>query len=103
MSTPSPWLTNSKRRHEKRTYTPLILKDPPESTNTDAVGLSTVVRSLMLTPNEQVQLREGLADAGPRAALDAIGKLSEAVSAYSVLAAASDLTKVSRDDVKAVT
>jgi hypothetical protein len=103
MSTPSAWLTNSKRRHEKRTYTPLILKDPPASTNADAVGLSTVVRSLMLTSNEQAQLREGLADSGPKAALDAIGKLSEAVSAYSVLSAASDLTKVSRNDVKAVT
>jgi hypothetical protein len=103
MSTPSAWLTNSKRRHEKRTYTPLLLKDPPASANGDAVGLSTVVRSLMLTRDEYGQLSEILAGSGPRAALEAIGKLSDAVSAYSVLSAASDLTKVSREDVRAVT
>jgi hypothetical protein len=102
MNTPT-WLANSKRRHEKRTYTPLILKDPGAGNNSDAVGLTSVVRSLMLTADEQAQLRQRMPGSGPLAALDAIGKLSNATSAFSVLSAASDLTKVSSKDVQSVT
>jgi hypothetical protein len=96
------WLTNSKRRHEKRTYTPLILKAPQGNGIADVVGVLSVVRSLMLTPDEQTELRGRLDGAGARAALDAIGSLSSAASAYGVLAAASDLAKVSRDDLRSV-
>ncbi len=95
------WLTNSKRRHEKRTYTPLILKEAQGDGIADVVGVASLVRSLMVTADEQTQLRDRL-DGGARAALDAIGKLSSAVSAYGVLAAASDLTEVSRDDLRSV-
>ena len=96
------WLANSKRRHEKRTYTPLILEDPRSNGIADVAGVVSVVRSLMLTPDEQTELRGRLQGAGPIAALDAIAGLSSASSAYAVVSAASQLAKVSRDDLRAV-
>ncbi len=98
----SNWLTNSRRRHEKRTYTPLILKDPLGNGTADVVGVTSVVRSLMMTPDEQSELRHQVQGAGPKAALDAMLKLSNAASAYSVLEASAALTKVSSDDLRAV-
>jgi len=95
-------LSNSKRRHEKRTYTPLILGEPDGDRNSDALGLAAQVRSLMVTPAEQSQLQQRVKTAGQRAALEAIGNLSTAVSASSVLAAASSLTAISTTDLRAV-
>src|SRR5207237_6842947 len=95
-------LTNSKRRHEKRTYTPLIITDPEEGSSSDALDLAARVRALMLTGAEQAQLRERLESPGELAAVEAMNNLSTAVSAAGVLAAASSLTTVSRRDLRAV-
>src|SRR5437660_463292 len=57
-------LTNSKRRHEKRTYTPLINADPANGDNSDALGLAAMVRSLMVSTDELTQLRESVQGQG---------------------------------------
>jgi hypothetical protein len=95
-------LTNSKRRHEKRTYTPLIITDPDEGSSSDALGLAARVRALMLTSAEEALLRERLERPGELAAVDAMNNLATAVSASGVLAAASSLTMVSRRDLRSV-
>ncbi len=101
-TTATNWLNNSRRRHEKRTYTPLILKNPHGDGTPDVVGVATVVRSLMMTADEQAQLQYQLQGSGARAALDGMIKLSNAPSAYAVLAAAAELSKVSSSDLQAV-
>jgi hypothetical protein len=100
MSTPA-WLMNSKRRHEKRTYTPLILP-VPQNGNADAVGLASMVRSLMLTDAEQAQLRQRLTSPGAVNALGAMARLSSAVSASGVLAGTNELMRSSRADLQSV-
>lgn len=105
--TNSTWLTNSRRRHEKRTYTPLVLREANGSENSnsggsDAVGVASAVRSLMMTNAEEVQLRKRLNSQGAVAALDAMSKVSTAASAYGLLAASAELGAVSRDDVREV-
>ena len=95
-------LANSKRRHEKRTYTPLILPEPEGENNSDALGLAAQVRSLMMNGPEYSQLLERVKPQGQRAALDVINDLGTAVSAAGVLAAASSLTSVSTSDLQSV-
>jgi hypothetical protein len=97
-----PTLINSKRRHEKRIYTPLIIDDPAEGDTTDALGLAARVRGLMLTSSELAQLRERLDTPGQLGALGAISDLTNAVSGSAVLAAASNLIRAARDDVRSV-
>jgi hypothetical protein len=97
-----PALLNSKRRHEKRTYTPLIVDEPGRDDGTDALGLAARVRGLMLTSGELAQLRESLDAPGQLSALNAIGDLTTAVSGAGVLAAASNLLSASLDDLRSV-
>jgi hypothetical protein len=95
-------LRNSKRRHEKRIYTPLILANPDAQGNSDAIGLAALVRGLMLTDNELTQLRQQMHTAGERGAVDVMSNLVSAVSASAVLDAASRLTTASARDLGSV-
>jgi hypothetical protein len=101
MSTPNG-LTNSKRRHETRAYTPLVVADPEDDENSDALNLAARVRSLMMTDAERAAVRGTLQGRGEIAALEAMNRLTAAVSASGVLAAASSLIAVSRNDLRSV-
>jgi hypothetical protein len=103
MSDQTLGLTNSRRRYEKRTYTPLVVEMPGEGEATNALGLSALVRSLMISDDEFTALRRRLiSDAGPLAAATAMQGISHAVSASAVLAAASQLAGISTADMRKV-
>src|SRR5438552_2511374 len=95
-------LKNSKRRHEKRTYTPLIIADSDPFTGSDALGMAAMVRSLQMSDDEVKQLKDRLQSPDQVNALQAMSNLSKAVSATGVLAASSGLISVSRDDLRSV-
>lgn len=95
-------LRNSKRRHEKRIYTPLILANPDAQGSSDALGLAALVRGLMLSDNELTQLRQQMKTPGERSAVDAMSTLVSAVSASGVLDSASSLTTASARDLGSV-
>ena len=95
-------LRNSKRRHEKRVYTPLVLANPDAQGNGDAMGLAALVRCLMLTDNELTQLRHQMDTAGERGVVDVMSNLVSAVSASGVLDAASGLTTASARNLVSV-
>jgi hypothetical protein len=101
MSQPTA-LRNSKRRHEKRTYTPLILAAPATDNSSDVLGLAALVRGLMLSDSELSQLRDQMNTPGERTAVDSMNSLVTAVSASSALDAAAGLTGSSTADLRSV-
>src|SRR5262249_36343749 len=102
MSVQTAPLTNSRRRYEKRTYTPLIIADPTESETTDALGLAAMVRALMISDAEFTDLRGRVTGAGQQAAVDAMRNLATAVSGPAVLAAATSLARIPTADLRSV-
>ena len=94
MSDSSIPLTNSRRRFEKRTYTPLILQPPNDSAPTNALGLAAQVRALTISDSEYTQLQK-MVRGGQLKAVNAMQNLATAVSASGVLQAASTLASAS--------
>ncbi len=73
MSDPPGALVNSRRRYEKRTYTPLVVDAPEQGDTTNALGLSALVRALMISGDEFTELQRRLAASpGPLAAATAM-------------------------------
>jgi GH18 family chitinase len=95
-------LTNSKRRYEKRTYTPLVIAPPADSEPVGALGLAAQARALMISDAEFIELRQRVVGTGPAAAVDTMQSMASAVSAAGVLSAAASLAKVSVADLHSV-
>jgi len=102
MSNADTALTNSKRRFEKRIYTPLILAEPADTEPSGVLNLASMVRALMISDAEFTQLRDQVSGADQLAAVDAMQTLAKAVSAQGVLDAAKAIAAVSVSDLKAV-
>jgi hypothetical protein len=102
MSNQPTALTNSKRRFEKRIYTPLILADAADAEPSAVLSLAAMVRALMISDAEFTQLRNKVEGVAELTAVAAMQKLTTAVSASGVLAAATALAAVSKDDLRAV-
>ena len=103
MSDPPGALVNSRRRYEKRTYTPLVVDAPEQGDTTNALGLSALVRALMISGDEFTELQRRLAaNPGPLAAATAMQAMTAAVSASGVLKASSQLAALPVSDVVSV-
>jgi hypothetical protein len=95
MTTTDHPLTNSRRRFQKLSYTPLVLPPPNQDQPTNVPWLATQVRALEISDAELSQLQQRVQnDQGQRDALDAAQRLLTAVSGPQVLAAAADLARV---------
>jgi len=102
MSDPAA-LANSKRRYEKRVYTPLVVTLPRENQPIAALTLATQVRALTISPSELAALRQRVANnPGEANAVDAIDGLGGAVSLSDVLIASARLAKASTSDLSGV-
>jgi hypothetical protein len=101
MTQPTP-LTNSRRRFEKVTYTPVKTRTPDSPDEGDALGLAAMVRALQITPSELTRLGESVVGRGPREALDAIRQLTSAVSGALALQATAKLGSTPTQDLVTV-
>src|SRR5690349_11928054 len=88
-TSPNP-LLNSRRRFERRTYTPLVIKNPPVGESPGALDLAASVRALTISDQEFASLGASIADAD-KPTLQAMQSLMSAVSASAALASASQL------------
>jgi hypothetical protein len=95
-------LTNSRRRYEKRTYTPLIIENPSQEGPNNVPWIAQIVRSLMINDSEFVELRRRLTNNSSQqsGAVNEMQKLATAISCQSVLDAASNLAAASPDDLR---
>ena len=85
-------LTNSQRRLQRMTYTPLITDQPGDGEQGDTLGLAALVRMLGITEEEDAQLKERIGNASQRKALEGMRNLQSAVTGPMALAAAAALS-----------
>jgi hypothetical protein len=87
-------LTNSRRRFEKASYTPVKTRQRDESETGDVMARAALVRGLGTTPSELVMLRTAAGTESELAAVDAIAQLMESRVADSAIRAAATLAEI---------
>lgn len=92
-------LTNSRRRFEKATYTPVKTRERAPGEIVDVLAKSALVRSLQATPSELTVLRQTSAGDAERKTVQAVSQLMDAHVAASALAASASLAKVPDSDL----
>lgn len=103
MTDPIHPLKNSRRRYEKRTYTPLVVAAPEDGETTDALGRSVLAQTLMISSDEFTELTRRLrVQEGPLAAAATMQAIDQAVSASELLTAASKLAATTTADLQTV-
>lgn len=87
-------LTNSRRRFDRLSYSPLVLPTDENTEPGDALGLASLVRALELTSTELDQLSQHATATEQRQALTAIRKFSDAATGSTSLSATHELAAV---------
>ena len=94
MGTSTIGLTNSRRRFEKATYTPVKTRERDEGEAGDVLVRAALVRSLQTTPSELAALQEGAGSESERSALTAIAQLMDSHVADAAMRASAALAAV---------
>jgi hypothetical protein len=90
-------LTNSRRRFEKATYTPVKTREREEGEPADVLARAALVRGLQTTPSELRALGQGASAESEQATLQAITQLMDAHVADSAIKASAALAAVPDD------
>jgi hypothetical protein len=94
MGTSTIGLTNSRRRFEKATYTPVKTRERNDGEAGDVLARAALVRSLQATPSELAALRESAGSESERSALTAVSQLMDSHVADAAMRASAALAAV---------
>ena len=102
MSDPVKDLTNSRRRFDKVSYTPVKTRQLDQGEIGDALGRAALVRALAVTPSELAALRTAAPTDSERAAIEAVADVFESRVADLAVRASATLARLADADLISV-